>query len=155
MKKISLIVVCAFALSSCGTLGHASRKVFLVEAPSDLTVSLNGAPVEIVQVISASGGSDHNVSYYPGLDQKFKKMNSIELTSGKQTSVVKLQTKAQVGLLLVELLVPPFGIATIIDLITGGHRKPEPRYIDVPAYLAKTKPRSQKELHKIILKNPK
>ena len=154
MKKILLLVIiCPFVISSCGTLTHASRKVFLVEAPSDLTVSLNGKQVEVVQVISASGGSDHNVYYYPGLDQKFKKKNNIELTSGKQTAVVKMHTKAQVGLLLIELLIPPFGIATIIDLITSGHRKPDPRYIDVPAYLNHTKPRNQKELHKIILKS--
>ena len=80
-----------------------------------------------------------------------KRLNDFKFKSGDKTAIVKIKAKRQFGLLILEGVFS-FGAFTVIDLITGGDRKPVPKFIDVPAILEKKTPRKQEVLHKIAQK---
>lgn len=152
MKKISFFaIVSAFVFSSCGTVMLGVKKsVYLVDAPRDLTITKNNESMEIGNITLGSTSSRGNstVYQYPGFRTKLKRLNDFEFQSGDKKAIVKIKAKRQFGLLILEGVFT-FGAFTVIDLITGGDRKPVPKFIDVPAILEKKTPRKQEVLHKI------
>jgi hypothetical protein len=153
MKKIIIIALaCSLFTTSCLTLAKSRGNLVLVDAPKDITVSVNGTVQEVTKVTafvdSRTVGNVTTKTYYkyPGVkDFKIRKTMKVDIKHENRTVNVPVKTKRAVGLLILEGVLT-FGIATLVDLATGNSWVIKNRFIDVPATLNKTTPRSNKEL---------
>lgn len=151
MRKILFLFLLPILLSSCGTLMLGVKKsVYLVDAPRDVQVLKNGSEnlkVDEILLGSYEARGTKTKYFYPGFRTKIKKGDFVTIKGGDENGKIKLETKRQVGLLVIEGIFT-LGVFTAVDLITGGDKKPMPKFIDVPAVLNNKKPRSQKDLRK-------
>ncbi|MBI4945883.1 MAG: hypothetical protein HY840_05715 [Bacteroidetes bacterium] len=159
MKKITLITIVAiasvFLLPSCALLiSGAQKNIFMVDAPKDLVVTKGNEVLEIKnQTVGSSESGNTRTHYeYPGVRLKMKGKINLQLKSGEHTASVPIKKKlGGIPILILEAFFT-FGVGTIIDLVTNAAMVPSQRFIDVPATLNKKTPRSQKELHKLVLR---
>jgi hypothetical protein len=134
-------------------MSGTKKNVILVELPKDLEVKKGSEVLEIKdrRAASANNGNGHSTLYmYPGVRVKLTNDLSLKLISGGQTASVPVMYNYMIGGLIFETFYT-LGVGTIIDLVTGAAKKPKLRYIDVPAAFNKTKPRSQKELKRVVM----
>lgn len=150
MKNLILLAAAAFfmaSLNSCGTILNAKKKgkteVFLIGAPSDLSVSSNGQHLSIESDIFAANGKEHGATafYTSCVRLPRKKKATLTLSSGGKTAQVVVRPKVWGKIVVVDALLTA-GIGWWIDIPTGNILTLKPRLIDVPAALA-GKPRSK------------
>lgn len=128
------------------------RPVSLVDAPADLKVRdmASGKDLEIQQVRLT--GADGVIQFCPGVKYKVKKGSVLQFSSGGVTQTVKMGVKPYIGILIFETFLT-VGIGTIVDLSTGATKTPKPEFLDIPAILNNTTPRTPKELKKYLLEH--
>ena len=155
MKQILILGLSIFTIGmyGCGTLTGLRKSIYLVDAPKDLVVEKDGEAVKIrslaFDVSSNTRGTVMTSSENEGIKIKVKDPVTLDLkTAGKKGSV-DIVGKQWITELVVEGLFT-FGIGTVVDLLTGGAKRPDPAYIDVPAILNNTEPRTKKELRKAM-----
>jgi hypothetical protein len=149
MKNFSLItclLIVAICSSSCGTLTSSitggKRPVFMMDAPSDLEVKVNGEQVELKkQYFSSnqSSGSGVNVTtnYFTSAARiSHKKTADFELYSPSLNKTAKFTLKPKSSGLFfwANMFTFPVG-GHIIDAVTKGNKLMKPRYVDVSAAL--------------------
>ena len=140
------------SFSSCMTFMMGVRKpIVMDDATRDLVVTSNGDTYKMknVTAFSSSGGNTTTIYKYPGVNMNTRNHTQLELQYGNQTATVPIVNKHGIGWLVVEGIFT-LGIATAIDLATGANCRPTEMFIDVPAYLDHTTPRSHKELTKTV-----
>ncbi len=155
MKRILFLVLFLFtiAMYGCGTLTGLRKPIFLVDAPKDLVVEKDGEAVKIQNLTfnmsSNTRGTEMTAFQYQGVRIKVKHPVTLDLKTADKKGSVDIVGKPAIGALILEGLFT-FGIATAVDLLTGGGKKPVPQYIDVPAILNNTEPRTRKEMRKAM-----
>lgn len=154
MKKATtfLFVVMLLFMTSCYTISRGGKKpLFVVDAPLGLTVKANHKYMTVSNEIAFSEtfGNSKTYYYYPGFLIKMRRHNNIQLQSKDKDTIINVKGTPGIGMLILETVFT-FGIGTIIDISTNSFYFPKDRYIDVPAYLNGTKPRSQKELRRYV-----
>ncbi|HEX6914325.1 MAG TPA: hypothetical protein VF145_03745 [Chitinophagaceae bacterium] len=143
-------VICMLALAacftSCGTLSSSltggKRPVFMMDAPADLQVKVNGETVELKKQYFASNESSGSgvkvtTNYFTSAARiTHKKPVEIELYSASLNKTAKftLRPKSSGLFFWGNLFTFPVG-GHIIDAATKGNKLMKPRYIDVSAAL--------------------
>ena len=155
MKRIlfSVLSVFTIAMYGCGTLTGLRKAIYLVDAPKDLVVEKDGEAVQIrnlaFDVSSNTRGTVMTSSQNAGIKIKVKQPVTLDLKTPDKKGSVDIVGKPWITELVLEGLFT-FGIGTVVDLLTGGAKKPVPEYIDVPAILNNTEPRTKKELRRAM-----
>ena len=143
--------------TSCMTIMGYKKSIFLGELPSDTRLYYNGEQVKIKNLTitkSKTGTSAGNVQHYiyfkhPGVKLKLKRHSTITLTSMSKSADIQIKTKPAIGFLIITGIFT-LGISPIVDLCTNSYWITKEKLIDVPAYLNKRQPRTQKELKKVM-----
>ena len=161
-KVFYYLVVLSISLSRCGTLSGIKKPVALIDFPSDLVVKNKETgeilPIETGVIGSTSSYRTRNntttVTNYVGQAVRFKPQKNItlELTSKGVTKTIEISKKNNVGMLILEGVFS-LGTFAVVDLITGGHKSPNPPFIDVKALFENKEQRSSKEMIKYIKQN--
>lgn len=146
-KKQTLMIIGASfigltTLNSCGTLGNAlsggKRPSFLVNAPKDVVIKLNGEQQDISSEIFATGGIGNvdNTYYAAAVNMPYKKPLSIQLSSASEgkTSTLDLKPKNSSTIFWGNLIFAPI-VGHIIDGVSKNNKVLEPKYIDVTSAL--------------------
>lgn len=150
MKTKLLIRVCMVQLAvggmlliqSCGTIGGAitggKRPTFIVNAPSDVVVKLNGEVQDITSELHASNvAGSRSVDYYTSaIKIPYKHPVTLEISSErlKKSGSVDLKPKGSGAIFVGNLLIFPV-IGHIIDGVTKNNKTLRPKYIDVTSVL--------------------
>lgn len=165
MKKFTvsiLILATLFSITSCGTIAGAitkgKRPVYLIDAPKDLTVKVNGQEQDISSELFASHsdiGASRTVDFYTAaVNLPYKKKMNMQLSTSGGAGSVDLKPKSQSAIFWANLIFAPI-VGHIIDAVTKNNKTLGPRYIDVPAVLAgkpKSDWRSKSQLKKYAKK---
>jgi hypothetical protein len=152
MKRIVLLLTITFLMQSCLLINKGGKDTLvLVDAPSNVKVSVNNKNLEVknVYAFSEKNGNIEMNYHYTGVKFKLKKNSKLQISSNDIVKTTTIKHRTAIGILIFESILT-VGIGTIVDLATGCHRQPKERYIDVPAYLSGNKARSQNELMGVI-----
>lgn len=148
MTKTAILIAITIVMQSCLLINKGGKDTLvLVDAPSNVKVSVNNKNLEVKNVFAFSeknGNIETNYNY-TGVKFKLKKNSKLQISSGDVSKTTTIKHRTAIGMLIFESILT-VGIGTIVDLTTGCHRQPKERYVDVPAYLNGSKPRSQKDL---------
>lgn len=164
MKKTNILSFIALAcamtsLPGCATLfSKKTTQVVLVNPPADLKVSENGQLLTMEQVqshVKSKGiGDGQTITTYYATGvyiSKKQKHHKLTLTSGGKSGDIDLTSKVDPAFVVLDLfLTGPIGLVT--DGVTKKWRKIKNRHVDVPAVIAGTQPKSQRQLRKTIKK---
>ncbi|TKB96940.1 hypothetical protein [Pedobacter cryophilus] len=128
--------------SSCGTIGAAlskgERPSFIVNAPKDVVVKLDGKEIDISSEIFAAGGVGNvtNTFYSSAVNVPFKKPITLEISSAStgKTAMVDLKPKNGSVYFWGNLIFAPI-VGHVIDGVTDNNKELTPRYIDVASAL--------------------
>lgn len=137
-----LALIGVTGLSSCGTVGSAlsggKRPSFLVNAPKDVVVKLNGEKLDISSELFATGGIGNvDKSYYTAaVNIPFKNPVSIQVSSASEgkSSTLDLKPKGSTAIFFGNLIFAPI-VGHLIDAVTKNNKILEPKYIDVASVL--------------------
>lgn len=145
IQELMLLLVAAIgltSLNSCGTIAGAitggKRPSFLVNAPKDVTVKLNGETLDITSELFASNvaGNATRDYYAAAVKMPYKKALTIQLSSasaGKSTTL-DLKPKGISAIFWGNILIAPI-VGHIIDGVTNNNKMLQPKYIDVQSAL--------------------
>lgn len=129
-------------LSGCGSISSGvsggKRAVYLINAPHDLRVIINGQQKKITREYFAytPTSSSSGTSYYTsGVKLPYKKRVQLELVSGNQTAQIELIPKTRAIYHIGTLFIFPIG-GNILDAATKNDKELYPRFIDVKAALS-------------------
>ena len=155
MKKSNLLKILTFQIltlaaismiifSSCGTIGAAlsngERPSFIVNAPKDVVVKLDGKEVDLSLETFAVGGVGNVTNIYSGaaVNVPFKKPITLEISSASsgKTATVDLKPKNGSVYFWGNLIFAPI-VGHVIDGVTDNNKELTPRYIDVASALNK------------------
>lgn len=136
-----LVNILLFA-SSCGTIGGAitggKRPSFIVNAPSDVVVKLNGEVQNISSEVHASNTAGKGtVDYYTAAVKiPYKHPVTLEISSYRlgKTGTVNLKPKSSTLIFIGNLLICPLA-GHILDAVTKNNKTLRPKYIDVASVL--------------------
>lgn len=135
MKKstlqLSLFMALAMALSSCGTIAglitKQKRPVFLMMAPSDIRVEVNGVRQDITSDAFAGGS---NVTYYvSSVRLPYKEDLTMVISSGGRSASIDLKSKRFGYIFWGNMFSFPI-VGHIVDAVTDNNKTLKPRYID-------------------------
>ncbi len=130
------LILSALFFSSCGTIGSAlskhKRPVFLMMAPSDLVVKVDGVTQDIESDIFATYAvGNTTVSYYTSsVRLPFKNKVSVEISSGGKSATFELKPKMFGAVFVGNMFSFPI-VGHIVDAVTKNGKTLKPRYIDV------------------------
>lgn len=141
MRLIRIFVIAILGsstLSSCGTIAGAitggKRPSFLVNAPKDVQVKLNGETLDISSELFASS-SFGNVTrdyYAAAVKMPYKKPVTIDLSSASlgKSATLDLKPKSSGAIFWGNIFLMPIA-GHIIDAVTHNNKMLQPKYIDV------------------------
>jgi hypothetical protein len=151
------LILSALFFSSCGSIGGAlskhKRPVFLMMAPQDLVVKVDGVQQDIESDIFATYAvGNTTIDYYTSsVRLPYKKNVSVEISSEGKTATFELKPKMFGAVFVGNLILFPI-VGHIIDAVTKNGKTLKPRYIDVERALegkAVTDWRGKKKLKRI------
>ncbi|MBI2720686.1 MAG: hypothetical protein HYX39_00780 [Bacteroidetes bacterium] len=160
--KITALLITSIAFTSCATLFTGkTTEVVLVNPPSDLKVSEAGQELKLERVIAdvkTKGANSYShvttiTTFYASgvmVNKKIKKHTLTLESAGKKVDAI-LKSKVHGGLLFLDIIFFPIP-AIPIDAATKKWRVIRNKYVDVPAVLAGTESKSQRQLKKLIKK---
>jgi hypothetical protein len=150
IPRARLILLGVFALiissmvSSCGTFGNmltkGKRPSFIVNAPSDVVIKIDGKVVALESELFASTeyfNSKGSMNYYTAaVNIPYKKPVTLEISSSSmgKTAMLSLTPKRQGAIFWGNLIFFPI-VGHIIDGVTDNNKILNPRYIDVTSAL--------------------
>lgn len=164
------VACCAILFSSCGSLysaaHHGMRPVYLVDAPKDIEVSVNGVKQKITEDIVMNfeqkglGNHRYGTDFYTRTIRLHYKHNAkIEMYSPSQNkkATVLLKSKGSGAYIATDIIFTAC-IGLLVDIPTKNYKVLKPRLVDVKNALD-DKPidkwRSKTQLKKFIIKNEK
>lgn len=129
-------------MSSCGTIAGAitggKRPSFLINAPQDVTVKLNGEALAINSELFASNnvGKVSRDYYTAAVKMPYKNPVSIVIssTSTGKTATLDLKPKNSSAIFWGNIFIAPI-VGHIIDGVTRNNKMLQPKYIDVESAL--------------------
>lgn len=142
LTKLIALTASVALLSSCGTITNSisggKRPVWLMQAPSDIQVKVNGEDVDVKKEYLASnqssgGAVSVTTNYFTkGVRIPFKKNAVMELYSPSQNKSAKFTLKSKGSGLIFwgNLFFFPV-VGHVIDATTKNNHLLKPRYIDV------------------------
>lgn len=150
MKTKLSIYVCLFSLTvagmvlvqSCGTIGGAitggKRPSFIVNAPADAVVKLNGEVQNITSELHASNTVGRGtVDYYTSAVKiPYKRSVTLDISSERlrKSGTVDLKPKGSGAIFFGNLLIFPI-VGHIVDGVTKNNKTLRPKYIDAMSVL--------------------
>ncbi|MGZ3919567.1 MAG: hypothetical protein ACXVNM_12645 [Bacteroidia bacterium] len=156
IRLIALIAVCA-SFASCATLfTKKTTQVVLVNPPADLKVYEDGKELQTQQVMSHTkskgiGDGQTITTYYATgvYVSKKQKHHKLTLSSQGKSGDINMRTKVSGGIVFLDIIFTG-GLGAVIDGITKKWRVIKHPHVDVPAVIAGTQPKSQRQLRKTI-----
>ena len=141
-SALSVAVLLVSGLSSCGTIADAltkgKRPSFILNAPADVVVKLDGKPLDIELELFASTNIANvsNDFSTAAVNIPYKKATTLEVSSARlgKTGTVVLTPERSGPIFWGNLLFAPI-VGHIIDGITDNNKVLSPRYIDVNSVL--------------------
>jgi hypothetical protein len=154
LLTLSIVALIAVTFSSCGTISNAvtggKRPSFIVNAPKDVVLKLDGKELDIKselfastsgQISSATSSSKIQTIatrnfYTSAVNIPYKKPVTLEISSAStgKTATIKLKPKRQSAIFWCNLIFCPI-VGHIIDGVTNNNKILTPRYIDVASVL--------------------
>lgn len=159
IKVSALTFVAGLFFSSCATLFSGNTTpVVLVDRPSGLKMSENGQNLQIQKVTAkVSGNADGGTTTYFAsgveLDKK-EKFHTLMLESNGKSGSVEIKLGAGGNWIVLNMFTGGI-IGWGVDASTKKWRVAKNRFIDVPAVLDGTTPRSQGKLKRTIKRQAK
>jgi hypothetical protein len=146
----SAMLMCALFLTGCATLfTGATTPVVLIDHPSDLRVVTSegeSLPIEQVEADIQSAYKFTAWYYYPGVEvDKQMKTHELTLSSSDGTATTNILLKPSGYMILGNLFTSGI-IGLVVDARSKKWHVADNKYVDVPAVLNGTEPRSQREL---------
>jgi len=154
IKWNGAIFIGAMFLTGCATLFTGSTTpVVLIDQPRDLRVKNADGDVLTTERVMADGTAGYNstTQYFASgvMVDKQVKSHTLTLESSEGTATTNILLKP--SNLMILLNVASSGIVGIgVDAYTKKWRVADNKYVDVPALLNGTEPRSQNELKKYL-----
>ncbi len=136
INNVFLGAVLAVGMSSCGSISglitKQKRPVFLMMAPSDLTVDVDGERQEITSEVFATQtiGNTTYTYYTSAVKLPYKKAVSMTIRSGGKSATFELQPKTFGAVWVGNIFSFPV-VGHIVDMATKNSKVLKPRYIDV------------------------
>lgn len=139
---VALALITLTSLNSCGTIAGAitggKRPCFLVNAPKDVEVKLDGETLDISSELFASTSFGNVTSdyYAAAVKMPYKKPVTIYISSpslGKSASL-DLKPKGSGAIFWGNVFLAA-GVGHIIDAVTHNNKMLQPKYIDVASAL--------------------
>lgn len=135
MKKITnhlfLFFTATVLLSSCGTISglvtKGKRPVFLMMAPSDIRVEVNGERQDITKDAFAS--SEYATYYVSSVRLPYKEDLTMVISSGGRSASIDLKSKTFGAVFVGNFFSFPL-VGHILDGVTKNSKTLKPRYID-------------------------
>lgn len=144
LLALSITAFIAITFSSCGTVSNAitggKRPSFIVNAPKDVVLKLNGQELPIEKELFASssniGATATRNFYTAAVNIPYKKPITLEISSPSsgKTATINLKPKRQSAIFWGNLIFFPL-VGHIIDGVTNNNKVLTPRYIDVSSVL--------------------
>ena len=130
------LILTALLFSSCGTIGGLvtknKRPVFLMMAPNDLVVKVDGVTQDIESDVFATYAlGNTTITYYTSsVRLPYKEKVSVEISSGGKSATFELKPKMFGAVFVGNMFSFPI-VGHIVDAVTKNSKTLKPRYVDV------------------------
>ncbi|MDB5119602.1 MAG: hypothetical protein JWN56_820 [Sphingobacteriales bacterium] len=146
MLSFGIASLSLFTFSSCGTVASSfsggKRPSFIVNAPQDVIVKLDGTPLDLSSELFTSSvniGAKATTDFSTAaVNLPYKKAITLEISSPStgRTGTIELKPKGSSAIFWGNLIFAPI-VGHIIDGVTGNSKTLRPKYIDVTSVLNK------------------
>lgn len=135
MKKLTLqiffLMMAVVFMSSCGTISglvtKGKRPVFLMMAPSDIRVTVNGESQDITK--DAFATTESATYYVSSVRLPYKENLTMVISSGGKSASIDLKSKTFGAVFVGNFFSFPI-VGHILDGVTKNSKTLKPRYID-------------------------